>query len=260
MLPLALAGVGLAAKGYNMYQASQREKQAMNALKDLAKTPYAKYGVNPLVQRYTQMGLRDIQNPQGFSGAETGAFNQGLAQSQAGARQNALSIGGISVSRAVNAGLNSANLGALNQFAGQNAALARQNRNLGFNRYMQGAGIAQNVDNMNTQGELNRRMMLEQAYGAAARQNRDIFSQGLEGMGNDLLGAGLYKGLNEGFMGGVNALATPQQPTASNYPLYQSPYKNPYSFSRYGRAKSGGVIFEGMFSPNTGSPVDLRGK
>jgi len=200
MLPLALAGVGLAAKGYNMYQASQREKQAMNALKDLAKTPYAKYGVNPLVQRYTQMGLRDIQNPQGFSGAETAGFQQGLAQSQAGARQNALSIGGGSVARAVNAGLNSANLGAMNQFAGQNASLARQNRNLGFSRYMQGAGVAQNIDNMNTQNEINRRVMMEQAYGAAARQNRDIYNQSLEGMGNDLLGAGLYKGLGEGFV------------------------------------------------------------
>jgi len=245
MLPLILAGAGLGMKAYNMYGAAQREKEAMKGLRNLANTPYARYSVNPLVSRYTQMGLRDIQNPQGFSGAETGAFQQGLAQSQAGARQNALSIGGSSVSRAVNAGLNSANLGAMNQFAGQNAALARQNRNLGFSRYMQGAGIAQNIDNMNTQNELQRRMMMEQAYGAAARQNRDIYSQSLEGMGNDLLGAGLYKGLQGDFVsdGAKNFLGNMfngqgEQSNSTEFGSSLNKYPNPYSFSTYNRIRT----------------------
>jgi hypothetical protein len=201
-LPLVLAGAGVAAKAYNMYQANQREKQALKSLRDLAKTPYAKYSVNPLVQRYTQMGLRDIQNPQGFSGAEVGQFNQGIGQQANALRANALSVGGSSVGRAVNLMNNANQVNALNQFAGQNAALMRQNRNLGFSRYMQGAGVAQGIDNMNIGNELQRRMMTEQALGAAARQNRDIVSQGIEGIGSDLLGAGLNMGMSNGFISG----------------------------------------------------------
>lgn len=246
-LPLILAGAGLAAKAYNMSQAAQREKDAMRSLRDLSRTPYAKYSVNPLVQNYTRMGLRDIQNPQGFSGAETAAFQQGIAQQGNALRQNALSIGGSSIGRAVNA-MNNANLvNAQNQFAGQNAGLIRQNRNLGYSRYMQGAGVAQNLDNMNTQNELSRRMMTEQALGAAARQNRDIVSQGIEGIGSDLLGAGLYKGFQGGFLGGMgsggvdnDALAMQDQINAGRKGFYGVPKIAPdrgirVGYGRYNR-------------------------
>lgn len=188
MLPLIMAGAGLAAKGYGIYEANKREKEAKRALANLAKTPYAKYGVNPLVKRYTDMGLRDIQNPQGFSGAETADFQSRIAAAQNAARQNAISLGGSSVARAVGGALGSANLAAQNQYAAQNAALARQNRNLGYSRFMQGAGIAQNIDNMNTQNELNRRMMTEQAYGTAARQAGDQQRAIVSGLGSDLIG------------------------------------------------------------------------
>ena len=188
MLPLIMAGAGLAAKGYGIYEANKREKEAKKALADLAKTPYAKYGVNPLVKRYTEMGLRDIQKPQGFSGAETADFQSRIAAAQNAARQNAISLGGSSVARAVGGALGSANLAAQNQYAAQNAALARQSRNLGYNRFMQGAGVAQNIENMNTQNELNRRMMTEQAYGAAARQAGDQQRAIVSGFGSDLLG------------------------------------------------------------------------
>lgn len=187
-LPLIMAGVGLAAKGYGIYEANKREKEAKKALANLAKTPYAKYGVNPLVKRYTDMGLRDIQKPQGFSGAETADFQSRIAAAQNAARQNAISLGGSSVARAVGGVLGGANLAAQNQYAAQNAALARQSRNLGYSRFMQGAGVAQNIDNMNTQNELNRRMMTEQAYGAAARQAGDQQRSIVSGLGSDLLG------------------------------------------------------------------------
>ena len=265
MLPLIMAGAGLAAKGYGIYEANKREKEAKRALANLAKTPYAKYGVNPLVKRYTDMGLRDIQNPQGFSGAETADFQSRIAAAQNAARQNAISLGGSSVARAVGGALGSANLAAQNQYAAQNAALARQNRNLGYSRFMQGAGIAQNIDNMNTQNELNRRMMTEQAYGAAARQAGDQQRAIVSGLGSDLIGGAfnLY-GMNKMYpnttTGGVG-LASAQMPeipmAESNYQLYKSPYKNPYSFSRYGKAR-GGMNFANMFPANSGSPVDLR--
>ena len=196
-IPLAMSLVGAGAKGYNMFQANKREKQALKQLDQLRNTPYARYSVNPLVKRYTDLGLRDFQNPQGFTGAETAAFKQNLAAQNAALAANAMNVGGGSVGRAVT-GLNNINtINALNQFAGQGAGLARAARNLGMSRYMQGAGVAQGIDNMNIQNELNRRMMLEQAFGAAARQNRDIVSRGIEGLGTDLMGAGLNLGMNE---------------------------------------------------------------
>lgn len=196
-IPLVMAGAGLATKGYGMYEANKREKEANRQLAELAKKPYERYKVNPLVQKYTQMGLREIQNPQGFTGAEAAQFQQRVAAAQEAARRNALSLGGSSVSRAVQGSLGSANLAAQNQFAAQNAALARTSRNLGFNRFMQGAGVAQGIDQMNTQTELNRRMMLEQALGAASRQAADQKRSMISGMGSDLLGAGLNLATNE---------------------------------------------------------------
>lgn len=198
-IPLVMAGAGLATKGYGMYEANKREKEANRQLAELAKKPYERYKVNPLVQKYTQMGLREIQNPQGFTGAEAAQFQQRVAAAQEAARRNALSLGGSSVSRAVQGSLGSANLAAQNQFAAQNAALARTSRNLGFNRFMQGAGVAQGIDQMNTQTELNRRMMLEQALGAASRQAADQKRSMISGMGSDLLGAGLSLGMQGGF-------------------------------------------------------------
>jgi hypothetical protein len=196
-VPLVMAGAGLATKGYGMYEANKREKEANKQLAELAKKPYDQFKVNPLVQKYTQMGLRDIQRPQGFTGAEAAQFQQRIAAGQEAARRNAISLGGSSVARAVGGALGSANLAAENQFAAQGAGLARSNRNLGFSRFMQGAGVAQGVDQMNTQQALQRRMMLEQAYGAASRQAADQQRQFLQGMGSDLFGAGVGLAGNE---------------------------------------------------------------
>ncbi len=196
-VPLVMAGAGLVTKGYGMYEANKREKEANKQLAELAKKPYDQFKVNPLVQRYTQMGLRDIQRPQGFTGAEAAQFQQRIAAGQEAARRNAISLGGSSVARAVGGALNSANLAAENQFAAQGAGLARSQRNLGFGRFMQGAGVAQGVDQMNTQQALQRRMMLEQAYGAASRQAADQQRQFIQGMGSDLFGAGVGLAANE---------------------------------------------------------------
>lgn len=198
-LPVAavMAGAGLLTKGYGIYEANKREKEANKQLAELAKKPYDQFKVNPLVQRYTQMGLRDIQRPQGFTGAEAAQFQQRIAAGQEAARRNAISLGGSSVARAVGGALGSANLAAENQFAAQGAGMARSQRTLGFNRFMQGAGVAQGVDQANTQQALQRRMMLEQAYGAAARQAADQQRQFIQGMGSDLFGAGVGLAANE---------------------------------------------------------------
>lgn len=198
-LPVAavMAGAGLLTKGYGIYEANKREKEANKQLAELAKKPYDQFKVNPLVQRYTQMGLRDIQRPQGFTGAEAAQFQQRIAAGQEAARRNAISLGGSSVARAVGGALGSANLAAENQFAAQGAGLARSQRTLGFGRFMQGAGVAQGVDQMNTQQALQRRMQLEQALGFASRQAADQQRQFIQGMGSDLFGAGVGLAANE---------------------------------------------------------------
>jgi hypothetical protein len=251
-VPLAMAGAGLVTKGYGMYEANKRQKEADKQLAELAKKPYDQFKVNPLVQRYTQMGLRDIQRPQGFTGAEAAQFQQRIAAGQEAARRNAISLGGSSVARAVGGALGSANLAAENQFAAQGAGLARSNRNLGFNRFMQGAGVAQGVDQMNTQQALQRRMMLEQAYGAASRQAADQQRQFLQGMGSDLFGAGVGLAANEFAYSnnpfGMNKTAAPGA-TAGGYmgtefaptksmklPEFGSSanqFADPYAFSTY---------------------------
>jgi hypothetical protein len=203
-LPIAMGIAGLASKGYGMYEANKREKEAKRQLAELAKTPYAKYSVNPLVKRYTDMGMRDIQNPQGFTGAEAADFQSRIAAAQNAARQNAISLGGSSVSRAVGGALGASNLAAQNQFAAQNAALARQNRNLGFGRFMQGASVAQSVQDRNTQNELNRRMMTEQAFGAAARQAGDQQRAMISGLGSDLIGGAFNMYAMDKYYGGDN--------------------------------------------------------
>lgn len=196
-VPLVMAGAGLVTKGYGMYEANKREKEANKQLAELAKKPYDQFKVNPLVQKYTQMGLRDIQRPQGFTGAEAAQFQQRIAAGQEAARRNAISLGGSSVARAVGGALGSANLAAENQFAAQGAGMARSQRNLGFGRFMQGAGVAQGVDQANTQQALQRRMQLEQALGYASRQAADQQRQFIQGMGSDLFGAGVGLAGNE---------------------------------------------------------------
>jgi len=196
-VPLVMAGAGLVTKGYGAYEANKRQKQADKELAELAKKPYDQFKVNPLVQRYTQMGLRDIQNSKGFTGAEAAQFQQRIAAGQEAARKNAISLGGSSVAGAVKASLGAANLAAENQFAAEGARLERANRNLGYGRFIQGAGIAQNIQDRNIQNELNRRMQLEQALGYASRQAADQQRQFIQGMGSDLFGAGVGLAANE---------------------------------------------------------------
>jgi hypothetical protein len=251
-VPLAMAGAGLVTKGYGMYEANKRQKEADKQLAELAKKPYDQYKVNPLVSRYTQMGLRDIQRPQGFTGAEAAQFQQRIAAGQEAARRNAISLGGSSVARAVGGALGSANLAAENQFAAQGAGMARSQRNLGFGRFMQGAGIAQNIQDRNIQNALNRRMQVEQGLGIASRQAADQQRQFIQGMGSDLFGAGVGLAANEFAYSdnpfGMNKTAAPGA-TAGGYmgtefsptksmklPEFGSSanqFADPYAFSTY---------------------------
>jgi hypothetical protein len=148
---------------------------------------------------------------------------------------------------------------------------------------MHGAGVAQNLQNMNTQNELNRRMMTEQAFGAAARQAGDQKRAMISGLGSDLIGgafnlyamgqqggAGMDAGASE-YMGSkftpTSSMNLPAFGASANqfedpyaFSTYNSPRRNSrYSFSRIGSPRQG-RDFGGAFSGGTGSPVDLRNK
>lgn len=190
---LALEGAGAAAKIYGAYQANERATVAQHKLDELAKIPYSRYSVNPMSQRYGNMALNDITNPQGYSGAETAQFNQNLAKVGQAGYNNGLSIGGGSVAKAVLAGIGSNQVNALNTFAAGNNSIMRQNRNLGYGRYWQAANNSQNIDNMNINTEIQRRMNTEKALGGAVSSNRDYVQGTISNIGSDLIGAGLMK-------------------------------------------------------------------
>ena len=195
-----VAAAGLAAKGVSAYQSYQRSREAQKKSNDLQNQTPPQHQLGQAQQRMGAMALRDINNPTGYTGAETGQFNQNLAKINAGAMNNASSMAGGNLSRAMLAGTNANAMNATNQFAAQGANLRRDAYNSGMGRYGAFAGAEQAVGNANTQAALNRRMMIERALGGAVQSNRDYAQGELTGMANDVEGAGtqlLAKGLSD---------------------------------------------------------------
>lgn len=206
MLPLLAAGAALAGTGlnlYNMSQASNREDQARAEANRLSQVPIAKYTPNSRLLGYYGQAVNDVANPQGYTGAERGRFGSRLSQILATQRANAEQLGGGGVSRAIGAIGNANSINALNDFSANDANLARNYRNQGLSRMGSTISQLQNLDNMNTQVELQRRMMKEQALGNAIQSNRDVVSNGISNLGNDLMGFGLTKMLPTGASGEV---------------------------------------------------------
>lgn len=190
-LGLGLAGLGVAGNIFNYYQANKAQERAQKQLDELNRQPVPQYGVDPAWKRYYQQATNQAANPMGFTGAETGSFQQNLARTLAAQRANATQLSGGNLGRAINSMNVGANINGLNTFAGQDAALRRQQQNAAYGRQAQGAGVFQNVGNMNTQTALSRRLMQEQALGNAVRQQRDYQQNIVGGMSGDLLGAGV---------------------------------------------------------------------
>lgn len=193
-LPLA---VGLGAMGLNVigniyqgYQAGERERRSMRELSRLQRIPLPRYEMGDAMKRYGAAGYSDYINPQGFTAGERSSFINDLGVAGATALGNARSVSGGQGSRAI-LGLNNANItGALNRFASQGASLRRQQRMGGLNRMYQFASVDQDLRNRNTSADINRRLITEQAYGAAARQNRDLQAGIYQGLLSDVGGLG----------------------------------------------------------------------
>jgi negative regulator of sigma E activity len=204
-LPLAAAaaslGIGAGLNIYNAYNANSRAEQAQAEANKLAQIPVSKYTPNSRLLGYYGQAVNDVANPQGYTSSERGRFGSRLSQILATQRANAEQLGGGGVSRAIGAIGNANSINALNDFSANDANLARNFRSQGLSRMGSSINQLQNIDNMNTQVELQRRLMKEQALGNAIQSNRDVVSNGINNLGNDLMGFGLTKMLPTGASG-----------------------------------------------------------
>lgn len=101
----------------------------------------------------------------GYTPEQSANFQQDLARIGNEDYQNAISMSGGSLSRALNARRTTMRLNALNQFAQGDAA--QRMANIRYDDSI--TGQMQSLANMETQARLQRRIMLEQAYGGAIK-------------------------------------------------------------------------------------------
>lgn len=207
-------GASVAATGaaVNAVRADRERKRQEKKLKELQKQPRPTYGVTPELQGYYNQASSEVLNPQGFSGAERGAFNQQMGQNYNTQYANAVGRAGGQTGSFINNVLTANNLNAGNQFAVSDANLRRQNRQSAFNRQSYGVGQIQNIDNMNTQADLNYRLMTEQALGGAIAQQKQNISNAISSVGQS---GSMMAGYGAGGGGGnaykTSGSSSPQQ-------------------------------------------------
>ncbi len=175
--PLSYGGsINAIGTGVGLYEYFKSQQQ-LNALN---KIPYPNYTVSPeLRQAYSQASA---MSNQGFTPAERGGYINNMNQQNALSYKNALSAGGGNLSNAVSAGINSGNVNAFNQFAINDAQLHRQNMQYAG----QLAGQVQNINDMQTQSQIQRRQMQEQQLQGAQTAGAQTFMNSFQG------GLGLY--------------------------------------------------------------------
>lgn len=152
--------------------------KANKALKELEKTPMARYNITP-EQTRSYNRAENMANV-GFTGAEKAAFNQQVASSQNRAFRNALNVGGGNAARGISGALGASRLSALNNFAANDASLKR--RNVAYADQV-GRGLT-NQRNTQTAQDIAYRMELERTLGRAR-------SLGIENIANAMGGQAL---------------------------------------------------------------------
>lgn len=177
--------------------------QANKALNQLDKQAVPEYSQGPeLTQAYQQA---QAMSKRGYSAEETAAFQQQLGRSQTGQARSALDMTGGSMGGAINSVLQANQTGAINQFAAQDAGLKRQN-------IAYAGGLAQAVQaqqNLQQQQKIQRRTMLEEAYGAAK-------SQGMANVADAFSGAATA---SQASYGGPGGRYQQQNPSGPGQPL-----------------------------------------
>ena len=189
-----VAGTGALIKGYNAYSASKREDEAQRRLDELSKKPYEQYSASPALQSFYSRVLQRSMNPEGMSAAEMAGAKKGIADTQATTMYNVKGTSGGNLSRYISGALSPQMGTAMANLYGQSAQMRRTDEARNMGMLQSATGQIQNIQDRNTQAALNRRMMAEQALGQSVLQNRAFYQQSMEGIGSDLLGAGLMMG------------------------------------------------------------------
>jgi len=197
-LGMGVAGLGLGAlsQGAGALFSYFNQRDAQRQLDALNKQPLPRYSVNPAVSRIYGGAMRGVAQPQGFTGGQRAMYNQDIAQGLNAQYNNARSMGGGSLSRAISGSLAGNRLNAYNQMAGQDAQLARQYQNAAYSRMLGAANTMQGIQNQNTAVDVNRRLQQEQLLGNAISSNRDYRRNMLSQFGNELGTVGTYSLLN----------------------------------------------------------------
>jgi hypothetical protein len=145
---------------------------SMAMMNKLRRTPRARYEITPEMQG--SFDRAEGMARTGFTGGETAAFRQNLAQTQSAGMAGARQMGG-GLGRAIFGQQSAMRLGALQNFAGQDAALMRQNM-----RYADSRGdVLSQQRNRQTAEDIAYRNMQEQNVGRSMQS-------GLTNMGSFL--------------------------------------------------------------------------
>lgn len=237
IIMVALAAVGAGLQGLSLLNSYFDKKQAEQEAARLRNTPIEDYSMSPELLEQKRIASNMFSSPQGYTPQETAAYNRNIRRILAGQTYNATNVGGGGVGRVIGAMGNAATVNAATDFAANDAVLTRQNRNMGLSTLNQIANKAQAIKDMNTQFRLNRRLMQEQAVGGAIRSNKDLINGTFMGVGQDLLGAGLTKGLMPKDTSGENVNRVIQEPTTiesrpinTNYSIPQPTIRRSYNF------------------------------
>lgn len=207
---VAIGGGAALSTGIGIGRARKADKERgrqQERLDALLKQDLPKFKrTNELGQFYSQAATEAL-NPQGFTGAETAAFNQNLGTLQNTQMQNAINRAGGQTGRFIGGVLNTQGINALNQFAVNDAQLARQNRMAALGRQGNAISQFQNIENQNAAAEIQRRLLTEQMLGGAIaqqKQNIDNAWKSVGDLGALATGYGLSGALGGAGGGGTN--------------------------------------------------------
>lgn len=213
--PLAMAAVGAGLQGLSLINSYFDKKQAEQEAARLAATPIPEYSMSPEMLEQKRIASGMFTNPQGYTPQETAKFDRNTRRILGAQNYNALNVGGGGVGRVISGIGNASTVNAATDFAASDAGIARENRNIGLRKLGAIADKAQQIKDMNTQVRVNRRLMNEQGVGGAIRSNKDFINGAFMGIGQDLLGAGLTKGLTP--KDTVTSVETPLKYDTSTY-------------------------------------------
>ena len=193
-LSIGMAAVGTGAKLASIPGSFINQRKSQRALDALRNQKMARYSVDPRIAKIYEQASSEASAPRGFGGSAEAGFRNQLTKGMRGRFMNALTVGGGSSARGVNAVLAGQEGDALTNYATANENMVRGNRNAAFGRMGTAANQYQRTGDQNTANDINYRMQLERALGESIRSEKDYRRNMLGSAGSDLLTAGIYNG------------------------------------------------------------------